>query len=191
MVISKDSVVSVTYELKIANGDGDIVEKVNDNNPLIFLLGHGNLLPMFETYLSGLKTGDPFDFMLNSEEAYGKISQEAIVDLPKSTFVVDGEIDSELLKVGNIIPMTDQSGNRFNGKVLEYEGENITMDFNHPLAGEDLHFKGQVVGVREATDEELQHGHLHQSHGCGSCGPESGSECGSGGCGSGCGCGSN
>ena len=187
MIISKDSVVSVTYELKIANGDGDIVEKVNDSNPLVFLLGYGNLLPMFESNLSGLKTGDQFDFKLTSEDAYGKLSKEAIVDLPKSLFVVDGEIDNDLLKIGNIIPMTDQSGNRFNGKVMEFTGDIVKMDFNHPLAGEDLHFKGQVVGVREATEEELQHGHIHQTSGCGgSC--ESGCESDSG---SGCGCGCN
>ncbi len=169
MIISKDSVVSVTYELKIANGDGEIVEKVNDNNPLTFLLGHGNLLPKFETNLTGLTTGDLFDFKLTSEEAYGKISKEAIVNLPKSLFMVDGEIDNELLKAGKIVPMMDQSGNRFNGKVLEYKGDDVKMDFNHPLAGEDLHFKGQVVGIREATDEEMQHGHIHQAHSCSSC----------------------
>lgn len=174
MVIEKDKVVSLTYELKLANNSKETVEKVNENNPLQFLLGHGNLLPKFESNLTGLKVGDAFDFVLSSEEAYGNVSSEAIVDLPKTVFMVDGQLDDNLLALGNVVPMMDQSGNRFNGTVKELTAENVKMDFNHPLAGEALHFKGEVVGVREATDEELEHGHIHQGHG---------------GCGGGCGCG--
>jgi FKBP-type peptidyl-prolyl cis-trans isomerase SlyD len=180
MIISKDKVVAVSYELKLA-GNGETVENVNSNNPLQFILGHGNLLPKFESNLSGLKVGDGFDFVLTAEEAYGGISAEAIVDLPKTVFMVDGEVDSNLLTVGNVIPMMDQGGNRFNGRVLEVSAEQIKMDFNHPLAGKDLHFKGEVVSVREATEEEIEHGHLHQASSCGG-----GCDCSSG-CGDGCG----
>lgn len=178
MVIEKDKVVSVSYELKLANNSNEVVEKVNANSPLQFLLGHGNLLPKFESNLTGLKVGDGFDFVLNSEEAYGPISAEAIVDLPKSVFMVDGQVDDNLLSVGNVVPMMDQSGNRFNGKVTELTTDSVKMDFNHPLAGEALHFKGEVVDVREATEEELSHGHIHQNQG--SCG--GGCSCSSGGC---------
>jgi FKBP-type peptidyl-prolyl cis-trans isomerase SlyD len=202
MVIEKDKVVSISYELKLTNGNGDVVENVNKNNPLVFLLGHGNLLPKFETKLTGLKIGDNFDFVLNAEEAYGKISSEAIVDLPKSIFMADGVVNEDLLYIGNIIPMTDQSGNRFNGKVINLSDAEVKMDFNHPLAGESLHFKGEVVDVRDASGEELEHGHIHQeqsSCGCGggSCGCDDAScesgaceteAAGSCGCGSGCGC---
>lgn len=178
MVIEKDKVVSVSYELKLANNSNEIVEKVNPNSPLQFLLGHGNLLPKFESNLTGLKAGDGFDFVLSSEEAYGPVSQEAIVDLPKSVFMVDGQIDDNLLTVGNVVPMMDQAGNRFNGKVTALTTDNVKMDFNHPLAGEALHFKGEVVGVREATEEELSHGHIHQNQeGCGG-----GCNCSSSGC---------
>lgn len=198
MVVEKDKVVSISYELKLAGNIDEIVENVNKNNPLTFLLGHGNLLPKFELNLTGLKVGDNFDFTLTSEEAYGKVSQEAIVELPKNVFMVDGSVNDELLYIGNIIPMTDQSGNRFNGKVIELTENNVKMDFNHPLAGEILHFKGEVVDVREASHEELEHGHIHQEHSC-SCGGscdcndsscEAGveSEAGGCGCGSGCGC---
>jgi FKBP-type peptidyl-prolyl cis-trans isomerase SlyD len=192
MIIAKDRVVSLSYELKLA-GNGEIVEQVNNNNPLTFLLGHGNLLPKFESNLSGLKIGDGFDFVLKSDEAYGIISNEAIVDLPKTVFAVDGEVDNNLLTVGNVIPMMDQGGNRFNGRVLEVSPEQVKMDFNHPLAGKDLHFKGEVVDVREASQEEMEHGHIHQSGGCGcgsscGCGDEA-TDCSSGSCGSGsCGC---
>ena len=198
MVIEKDKVVSVAYELKLANNTKETVEKVNATSPLQFLLGHGSLLPKFESYLTGLKVGEAFDFVLSSEEAYGVISAEAIVELPKSVFMVDGSLDENLLSVGSIVPMMDQSGNRFNGKVTALDAEIVKMDFNHPLAGEALHFKGEVVEIREATEEELMHGHLHQKQGgCGggcSCSSDSGCEdsscdsgesssCGSGGCG--------
>jgi FKBP-type peptidyl-prolyl cis-trans isomerase SlyD len=186
MIIEKDKVVSVTYELKLANGSDEIVEKVNNNNPLQFLLGHGNLLPKFESHLTGLKVGEKFDFVLNCQEAYGALSNEAIVEVPKSVFANDGQIDEGLLSLGNIIPMMDNQGNRFNGKVKELNGDTVKMDFNHPLAGEDLHFKGEVVDVREATEEELTHGHIHQASGCGG-----GCDCNSSSCGDGCsdGCG--
>jgi len=197
MVIAKDSVVSISYELKLPKKNNEIVETVNNNNPLVFILGHGNLLPKFESNLTGLNIGDKFDFMLKSEEAYGIISADAIVDLPKTVFMVEGEINEDILVLDNIIPMMDQGGNRFNGRVIELSDTNVKMDFNHPLAGEDLHFKGEVVEVREATSEELEHGHIHAGGGCGdgSCGCGSSCDCEdeasmSGGCGcdSGCGC---
>ena len=176
MVAEKDKVVSISYELKLKGKIDEIVENVNKNNPLTFLLGHGNLLPKFESNLNGLKVGDNFDFILTSEDAYGKVSEEAIVELPKNVFMFDGTVNDELLYIGNVIPMTDQSGNRFNGKVIDLTEDNVKMDFNHPLAGETLHFKGEVVDVREASHEELEHGHIHQQN-TGGCG-----------CGSGCGC---
>lgn len=167
MVISKDKVVSVLYELRLADGSNELIEKVNENNPLEYIQGQGNLLPTFESHLEGLNVGDKFDFVLKCEDAYGPKSEEAIVDVPISVFVVDGQIDEELLTIGNVIPMMDNQGNRFNGKVLEVGLENIKMDFNHPLAGADLHFTGEVIAIREATPEEISHGHLHQSSGCG------------------------
>jgi FKBP-type peptidyl-prolyl cis-trans isomerase SlyD len=78
----------------------------------------------------------------------------------------------------------DNMGNRFNGKVVGVENDNVKMDFNHPLAGEDLHFKGEVVGIRDASAEELAHGHIHQASSCG-CGDGCGCDsdgCNSGGC---------
>jgi FKBP-type peptidyl-prolyl cis-trans isomerase SlyD len=195
MTITKDSVVSVTYELRLVKGNGDIFEKTTADRPLTFIMGHGNLLPKFEGYLEGLKVGDKFDFKLASADAYGEFSKEAVVDVPKNIFGAEGEVNTEVLFVGNVIPMMDQSGNRFNGKVLEIAESTVKMDFNHPLAGEDLHFKGEVAEVRAATEEELSHGHIHASGGCGGgdcggcgCGSEEEASHGGGSCGSGCGC---
>lgn len=194
MEISNNKVVSVVYELRIDGKDGEIIEKLNDSNPLSFIYGKGNLLPKFEENLNGLKVGQNFDFCLKCEDAYGFASDEAIVDVPKSVFMVDGKFDSEMVKEGNAIPMLDGDGNRLNGIVVDVNDSAVKMDFNHPLADEDLYFSGQVVGIREATNEELAHGHLHSSGGCGcggNCGCDSdghGEGCDDESCGSGCGC---
>lgn len=169
MIIEENKVVSLTYELRVNNEKGEIVEKVEKQSPLTFLFGRGNLLPDFEANINGLKKGDPFSFKLEPEKAYGQVSEEAIVDLPKSIFEIDGKIDDNLLKVGNNIPMQDNSGNRLNGIVMDIKDEEVKMDFNHPLAGDTLFFKGKIAEIRDASDEEISHGHVHQkgSYPCG------------------------
>jgi FKBP-type peptidyl-prolyl cis-trans isomerase SlyD len=102
---------------------------------------------------------------------------------------VDGKFDGDMIKEGNTVPMMTGNGQRLNGLVLEIGDNEVRMDFNHPLAGEHLYFKGQVVEVRQATDEEIVgtlSGGCSCSGGCdsGSCGPDADGE----GCGSGCGC---
>lgn len=173
MTISKDKMVSVTYELKYDNADAQLIEKTEKDNPLIFLFGSGNMLPHFEQNLDGLKKGDVFDFKLSADQAYGPVTDQAVVDVPKTAFEVDGKVDNDLVKLGNSIPMMDSYGNKLHGIVLELSDDTVKMDFNHPLAGEGLHFKGKVIEVRDATPEELT----------ASC--HSG-DCGSGGCDSGC-----
>ena len=196
MNVEKNKVVSLIYELRVDGTNGEIVEELNESRPLTFIYGSGMLLPKFENNINGLAVGDNFDFELKCEEAYGSVVNEAIVDIPKHVFAVDGKFDDKLVQVGHSIPMMDGEGNRLNGVVLNVEDETVKMDFNHPLAGDDLYFKGKIVEIREATEEELQHGHIHSnSHSCGcggSCGDEHGDSCGcdseaESGCGCGCG----
>ena len=173
MNISKNKVVSLSYELRLESKDGEIIETVNADRPLVFIYGTGGLLPEFERNIADMKTGDKFAFLLTSENAYGPAVDEALVEIPISAFMVDGEIDNDLLVEGNAIPMTDSDGNRLNGIVAEVKDNSVIMDFNHPLAGDDLFFTGSVVDVREATPEELKHGHVHgdcSSGGCDGCG---------------------
>ncbi len=186
MKAEKNSVVSIVYELRSGSQDGEIVEALTPENPLTFIFGTGGLLPKFEENLSGLASGDRFEFLLNSEDAYGPVVESAVVHVPKSIFEMDGKVDDNLLKLGNMVPMMDAEGRRMNGKILTIDEEAVQMDFNHPMAGNDLFFKGEVSEVRKATEEELSHGHTHgHGGGCG-CGSGEGS-CGSGegSCGSG------
>ncbi len=172
MKVEKDNVVSIVYELRAGSGKGEVVETLTEENPLTFLFGSGGLLPKFEENLDGLSSGDTFEFLLKSEDAYGPVMENAIVHVPKTVFEIDGRIDEELMKVGNTVPMMDAEGRRLNGKVIGIEKEAVKMDFNHPMAGTDLHFRGQVTGIRSASEEELAHGHVHHSHDgdCSSCG---------------------
>ncbi|MCP4313223.1 MAG: peptidylprolyl isomerase [Bacteroidetes bacterium] len=175
MIAEKNSVVSIVYELRSGSNEGDIVEALTPETPLTFLFGTGGLLPKFEDKLSGLTIGDSFDFLLNSEDAYGPVVESAVVHVPKNIFEVEGKVDENLLKVGNMIPMMDAEGRRLNGKILTVEEEAVQMDFNHPMAGNDLHFKGEVTEVRTASEEELKNGHIHgNGEACG-CGSEAGS----------------
>jgi FKBP-type peptidyl-prolyl cis-trans isomerase SlyD len=175
MIAEKDNVVSVVYELRSGSGEGDVVEALTPDNPLTFLFGTGGLLPKFEENLSGLSAGDSFEFLLHSEDAYGPVVESAIVHVPRKVFEIDGRIDENLMRVGNTIPMMDSEGRRLNGKVIAIEGDAVKMDFNHPMAGNDLHFRGEITEVRSATEEELVHGHVHH-HGVGcSCGSHNGS----------------
>jgi FKBP-type peptidyl-prolyl cis-trans isomerase SlyD len=188
--ISKHAMVTLTYDLRIDDEQGEIIERATIDRPLQFLYGAGTMLPKFESHLAGLKQGEPFKIRLSKNDAYGDVNEDAIVDLPKNVFLVDGKFDDELIAVGNSVPMMSSSGQRLNGLVLEIDDETVKMDFNHPLAGEDLHFAGEVLEVREASEEELAQILSGGGCGCGSGG------CGDDGCGSGhdhnhgCGCGS-
>jgi len=165
MIINKNKVVSISYELRVNAKDGDLVEKVEASQPMLYLHGAGTMLEGFEAKLAGLKKDDTFDFMLESAEAYGDASEEAVMDLPKSVFEVEGQIDEDLLVLDNIIPMQDKDGNSYQGLVIDIKEDTVTLDFNHPLAGDSLFFTGTVIEVRDASAEELAHGHVHQPGG--------------------------
>ena len=165
MQITKNTVVSLSYVLKHDNAQGDIIEETRAGDPLVFLYGNGQMLPKFEEHLSTLKAGDGFEFTLTSDDAYGEVDQEAVIDLDKSIFEVDGKIDTEMLAVGNVIPMRDDQGHMLQGTVVSVGNDLVRMDFNHPMAGNVLHFTGKVIEVRAATEEELSHGHAHGAGG--------------------------
>jgi FKBP-type peptidyl-prolyl cis-trans isomerase SlyD len=163
MQVSKNKVVTVTYDLhcNLPGDDKHHVETADIKNPLSFIFGSGMMIPGFEKGLDGKSKGDKFTFSIESDDAYGKKEDTAIIKLPIDIFKVEGVIDMNLLKIGKVIPLNDHEGNVLNGTVLVFDAETVTMDFNHPLAGHLLHFSGEVVDVRDASAEELSHGHVH------------------------------
>jgi len=153
----------LAYDLKVMDAENNkvLVEKVVKEHPMLFLFGVSGLPEKFEENIEGLKTGDKFEFSVESDDAYGEFDEESIVNIPIEVFKVDNKFDSEKFSVGAVIPMSDESGHTMRGKILEVNSEDIKMDFNHPLAGKNLYFNGEVVSIREATAEELAHGHVH------------------------------
>ncbi|HJE89008.1 FKBP-type peptidyl-prolyl cis-trans isomerase [Rikenella microfusus] len=183
MKISENKFVSLAYTLTV---DGQVADQATAERPLEFVYGVGMLLPKFEEFIAGKEAGEKFEFVLTPAEGYGEINPQAVVNLPKDVFMVDGAIPDDMLMVGNVLPMADQNGNRLMGTVKAVNENDVTMDFNHPMAGKTLNFTGDILGVREAKPEDMM-----PAGGCscgsGSCGCEGG-DCGDGGCGDGCGC---
>ena len=161
MKITKDTVVSLTYILSENDVQGNLIQEVSKDKPFVILFGAGTLLPKFENELEGLKAGDSYGFSITSAEGYGEMNPNAIVELDKKIFEVEGKIDEEMIQVGNSIPMQNDQGQPLNGLVKEIKEDKVVMDFNHPLAGVNLYFTGEILEVREASEEELNHGHVH------------------------------
>ena len=161
MTIDINSVVSLNYKLS-NHTTGEKIEETTSQNPMVFLYGVGSLMPEFEDNLHGKKTGDTFDFSIEADNAYGQYSEENIVMIPLNVFQDEsGKINEDEIKVGALVPMSDSEGNHMRGQVKEINSEFVKMDFNHPLAGQHLHFSGEILDVRKATEDELAHGHVH------------------------------
>ena len=191
MKIEKNRVVEFAYELEV---DGNIVDHTTKERPLDYIQGTGSLLPKLEEHIEGMEPGDKFDVTLSPADGYGEVEPDRIIDLPKAAFEVNGEVREDLLVPGNTIPMMNSMGGVIPGVVLEVTADSVKMDLNHQMAGKTLHFTGEIVSVREATEKELTEGlHGEYVHSCGACsgchGHEGGCEGGCGGnddCGCGC-----
>ena len=160
MEINQNKVVSITYKLHHTNSEGKLVQETTDKDPFVFLFGAKQVLPEFETNLHGKRKGEEFSFDIKSKDSYGDRDEGQVVNLPINIFMKDGKL-VEAVKVGHYLPLNDKEGNTMQGLVLEIHDEHVKMDFNHPMAGMDLYFTGKVKDVREATAEELDHGHVH------------------------------
>jgi FKBP-type peptidyl-prolyl cis-trans isomerase SlyD len=165
MKAEKNTIVSLSYRLTENDEKGALIEEVPAEKPFEFLFGGGNLIPGFEANVNNLGVGDAFAFSVKAEEAYGEYDIQSVVNLPLSIFQQDGVLDTSICQVGNVVPMRNDQGQQFSGTITAVGEAEVTMDFNHPLAGKSLYFKGVVVALRQATAEELEHGHVHHAHG--------------------------
>ena len=195
MKIEQNKVVEFSYELEV---DGQVVDHTTKERPLDYIHGTGSLLPKLEAHIEGMEPGDKFDVTLSPADGYGEVDTSRIIDLPKAAFEVNGEIREDLLVPGNTIPMMNSMGAVIPGVVVEVTEDSVKMDLNHQMAGKTLHFTGEILTVREATEKELTEGlHGEYVHTCGCGGGCHGGDCGGchdneGGCGHdgdcGCGC---
>jgi FKBP-type peptidyl-prolyl cis-trans isomerase SlyD len=162
MKAAPNTVVKLAYQLRI-EPNGEVMDSADKESPFSFLFGHGNVLDKFEENLNGLIAGNQFSFVLSPEEGYGEYENEALVQLDKSMFAAeDGTVMEDMLFVGNVLPLQDQHGNPFQGRIVTVTDDKVTVDLNHPFAGKTLYFSGEVLEVREAHAVELEHGHVHE-----------------------------
>ena len=161
------------YELSVA---GEVIDYSEADDPIEFIQGYENIIPGLEKAIDGMKIGESKEVLVKAAEAYGEYDPEGFVEVPKSEFPEDIPME-----VGLEISVTNDEGEEMAAYIEEVSLDSITLNFNHPLAGKDLFFKVKIVGIREATAEELEHGHVHYDEcdcGCdGDCKDE-GCDCG-------------
>ncbi len=143
----------INYTLK--NGNGDTLDTSEGGEPLSYIHGMKNLIPGMEKVLEGREPGEKFNTVIPSEEAYGNRKEDFVNQVPLSNFP-----EKDSVKAGVQFEAKSEQGSRI-ATVVDIQGETVTVDFNHPLAGETLHFEVEVVDVRDATSDELSHGHVH------------------------------
>ncbi|WP_294617149.1 FKBP-type peptidyl-prolyl cis-trans isomerase [uncultured Bacteroides sp.] len=178
--------ITLAYKLyTIENGEKEFTEEAPAEHPFQFISGLGLTLEAFENQVKDLQKGDKFDFTIKAEEAYGEYDDDHVIDLPKNIFEIEGKFDNERVVEGAVIPLMTSEGQRINGSVVEVKDDVVVMDMNHPLAGCDLNFVGEITENRPATNDELADmARMMSGGGCnGGCG--GGCDCGD--CGSGCG----
>lgn len=170
MKIETNKFITLAYDLHVGEDDErELMESATKEAPLEFIFGTNSMLQSFENQIEGKVSGDTFTFTLTPDEAYGEYEDEKEIELPKNVFQVDGEIDEEILFEGNTIPMMDTDGNKLMGSIIEVRDDVVLMDFNHPLAGEVMHFTGSVIEVRDASAEEIAALFAPEGGGCSGC----------------------
>jgi FKBP-type peptidyl-prolyl cis-trans isomerase SlyD len=163
MLITKDRVVSIGYTLKDAQNQ--VLDSSSGDEPLVYLHGYENIIPGLEKALDGKTQGDTFTVTIAAGDAFGERDEKLVVSLPRKNIEGLGAIEE-----GMVLEADTPDGSRV-VTVTRIEGSTVTVDANHPMAGLDLTFDVTVVAVREASPEELSHGHPHHAHGsCDGCG---------------------
>ena len=158
-MMSKDSVqdglvVSMDYKLTV---DGEVLDYSEDAGPLQFLAGYGNIVPGLEREMAGMKIGESKDVVVAPADGYGEFDEEAFMEVPRNEFPSDLQLEE-----GIELNVTDEDGQNQYARVENITDESVRLDFNHPLAGAELHFTVKVVALRDPTKEELDHGHVHE-----------------------------
>ncbi|MCB0118132.1 MAG: peptidylprolyl isomerase [Anaerolineales bacterium] len=150
-------VVSMEYKLTV---EGEVLDSSDEAGPLQFLVGYGNIIPGLENEMMGMKIGDSKDVTVQPADGYGEFEDDAFMDVPRSEFPADMELEE-----GMELHVTDEEGNHQAAYIAEFDDKTVKLDFNHPLAGAVLEFSVKVVALREPTEEELDHGHVHEDGG--------------------------
>jgi FKBP-type peptidyl-prolyl cis-trans isomerase SlyD len=147
-------VVSMEYTLHV---NGELLDTSEEHGPLQFLAGRRNIIPGLENEMMGMKVGDSKEVVVQPADGYGELDEEAFMDASRAEFPPDLKIEA-----GMELNVTDQNGLQHRARIDSIEGDTVRLNFNHPLAGMELNFNVKVVGLREPTPEEVEHGHVHE-----------------------------
>lgn len=155
--VQDNTVVSLDYTLKV---DGGIVDQSDENEPIQFIQGQSQIIPGLERQLYGMSVGESKKVVVPPAEGYGEADTEAFADIPRSEF------PSHIpLETGVGLQLRDREGEVLDAYIVEVREDVVRLNFNHPLAGKELQFDVKVVDLRDATEEELAHGHVHNADG--------------------------
>ncbi|MDD1781353.1 peptidylprolyl isomerase [Enterovibrio sp. ZSDZ35] len=152
-MIEENKVVKIDYTVK--NDAGQIIDTSEGNEPLAYLHGASNIIPGLENALAGKAEGEEFNAEVHPDDAYGQRNEALIQTVDKEVFQGVDEIE-----VGMVFNAQGPQGN-IQVTIVEIDGDQVTIDGNHPLAGIVLYFEGVIREVRDATEEEIEHGHVH------------------------------
>lgn len=151
--VSDGMVVDLDYTLKV---DNEVVDTSEGREPIKFIQGRGYIIEGLEKELYGMKAGEDKQVVLPPERGYGTFNEEAIVDVPKDEFPEEIPLQN-----GTELKVQTQEGETMDARIASVGSDSVQLDFNHPLAGKELHFSVKVNNIREATAEEIAHGHVH------------------------------
>jgi len=159
-VVEDNVVVTMNYSLSI---DGEVVDSSEgeDADPIIFLQGAGQIIPGLEKSIYGLKVGDKKSVTVDSKDGYGEIDPESIVEVPKDEFPEDFPLELGVEITVNADDEDEEGEEEMEATIVAVNESTVTLDFNHPLAGKTLNFDVHIIDIREATSEEIEHGHVH------------------------------
>jgi len=163
MKIEDDKVVTLTCELRENDKNGKVIDSYPKEEPLKFLAGSLNIIQAFEDKIMGKSVNDSFDFVLEAEDAFGKYEEGNLIQIPYDSLLEANTDKTQELQVGHPIRVVDENESEMTGEVTEInkEANQVTVNFNHPYAGMAVHFSGQVLEIRDASESEVEHGHAH------------------------------
>ena len=151
--IASGKYVEISYILREDSPEGEELEICPADEAFGFMVGESQVLLALENALLGMKKGDSFAFRLSVDEAYGEEDEEAFVEVPKSAFIVDGELDESVFEEGEVVPMETEDGDEVI-VVAEVRLNSVIVDFNHPFAAMNLHFTGEILNVADAPPKQ-------------------------------------
>lgn len=153
MAVKQNSVVSMNYVLK--DKDGTILDQSRGGQPLVYLHGHSNIIPGLESELANKGKGDKLQVHVTPDKGYGTLD-------PEKRFAIERrQLGAAKIEPGMMLQLEDDEGGTMVAHVISVDDEHIQLDGNHPMAGKDLFFDIEIVDVRDATQEEVSHGHVH------------------------------